>query len=66
MLPWKGGVERSTKQTLRFGCLNYLAMWQGLRGEDLEVDLHEERVLTCPRTQMVVRFTHDQSKFVEP
>jgi hypothetical protein len=34
-----------------------------LRGEDLDVDLGEERALTCSRTNMVVTFTPDRSKY---
>jgi hypothetical protein len=29
LLPWKGGVERALKKKEKYGCYNYLAMWQG-------------------------------------
>jgi hypothetical protein len=62
-LGWKGGVSRSLKKLEKYGSLKYLAQWQGLRGEDLDVDLSEERTLTCSRTRMVVTFTPDQAKY---
>jgi len=63
VLGWKGGVSRSLKKLEKYGSLKYLAQWQGLRGEDLSIDLTEERELTCSRTAMVVTFTPDRSKY---
>jgi hypothetical protein len=63
VLGWKGGVTRKLKRSDKFGSLKYLAQWQGLRGEDLEVDLQSEVTLTCTRTGMVVTFTPDHSKY---
>ncbi|PNB72223.1 hypothetical protein C1X64_20980 [Pseudomonas sp. GW456-E7] len=63
VLGWKGGVSRSLKKTEKYGSLKYLAQWQGLRGEDLDVDLAQERALTCARTAMVVTFTPDRAKY---
>lgn len=63
VLGWKGGVSRSLKKLEKYGSLKYLAQWQGLRGEDLDVDLDNERALTCSRTRMVVTFTPDRSKY---
>jgi hypothetical protein len=63
VLGWKGGVSRSLKKNEKYGSLKYLAQWQGLRGEDLDIDLSVERVLTCSRTKMVVTFTPDRSKY---
>lgn len=63
VLGWKGGVSRSLKKLEKYGSLKYLAQWQGLRGEDLDVDLNEERALTCSRTRMVVTFTPDRAKY---
>lgn len=65
ILPWKGGVEKATKKKQKFGTLFYLAMWQGLRGEDLDIDLTEEIVLTCAVTGMAVVFTSDMAKYAE-
>lgn len=64
VLGWKGGVSRSLKKTAKFGCLKYLAQWQGLRGEDLDIDLAEERTLTCSSTSMIVTFTPDRAEYV--
>ncbi|MBV4459312.1 hypothetical protein KVG96_15265 [Pseudomonas sp. COR58] len=63
VLGWKGGVSRSLKKNEKYGSLKYLAEWQGLRGEHLDIDLSEERALTCSRTGMVVTFTPDRSKY---
>lgn len=65
VLPWKGGVEKAIKKKQKFGTLYYFAMWQGLRGEDLDVDLAEEVVLTCTATGMVVVFSNDVAKYAE-
>ncbi|WHS58681.1 hypothetical protein [Pseudomonas sp. G2-4] len=64
VLGWKGGVSRSLKKTAKFGCLKYLAQWQGLRGEDLDIDLTQEHTLTCSNTNMIVTFTPDRAKYV--
>ncbi|MEX3777259.1 hypothetical protein [Pseudomonas sp. MYb118] len=63
VLGWKGGVSRSLKKLEKYGSLKYLAQWQGLRGEDLQVDLAAERALTCSRTGMVVTFTPERAKY---
>jgi len=65
VLPWKGGVERLIKAKQKYGTLNYLAMWQGLRNEDLNIDTDAELTLTCTATGMHVVFTKDQSKYIE-
>lgn len=66
VLPWKGGVEKAIKKTQKFGTLFYLAMWQGLRGEDLDINSAEEIVLRCTTTGMTVVFTTDMAKYAEP
>ena len=63
VLGWKGGISRSLKKLEKFGSLKYLAQWQGLRGENLDIDLSLELVMTCSRTRMVVTFTPDKSKY---
>jgi hypothetical protein len=65
VLPWKGGVEKAIKAKQKFGTLYYLAMWQGLRGEDLNLDPAEEVVLNCTKTGMAVVFTGDMAKYAE-
>ncbi|WP_201740770.1 hypothetical protein [Rhodoferax sp. TS-BS-61-7] len=62
-LPWKGGVERAIKGS-KIGALHYLAAWQGLRGEDLDVDMNDEVSMTCTRTQVTVLFTGDLKKLL--
>lgn len=64
MLGWKGGVSRSLKKLEKFGSLNYLAQWQGLRGDNLDIDPTQEVVKTCSRTHMIVTFTPDKTKYI--
>lgn len=64
VLGWKGGVSRTLVKLEKFGALNYLAQWQGLRGEDLDIDTTQETTLTCTKTGMIVIFTPDQSKYI--
>ncbi|MDO9013183.1 MAG: hypothetical protein Q7U84_00160 [Polynucleobacter sp.] len=61
-LPWKGGVEKVIKGS-KVGVFNYLAMWQGLRGDELSIDLDEDLTLTCSGTGVAVLFTNDFSKY---
>lgn len=65
VLPWKGGVEKAIKKKQKYGSLLYFAMWQGLRGEDLAIDLSVEISLDCTTTGMRVVFTSDPSKYAE-
>lgn len=62
---WKGGVSRTLKRLDKYGALQYLAQWQGLRGEDLEVNPAQEVTITCSRTGMVITFTADISKLID-
>jgi hypothetical protein len=62
-LGWKGGVEKKIKQKEKYGTLYYLATWQGLRGDDLDIDLSGERPLICSRTGMKVICTGDFKKY---
>ncbi len=64
VLGWKGGVVRALKKKEKFGALKYLAQWQGLRGEDLRVQVDQEVTLTCSRTGMIVTFTPDRGKYL--
>ena len=63
VLGWKGGVKPDTKIKEKYGTLNYLAKWQGLRGEDLDIDMSKERLLICSRTNTKVIFTGDVEKY---
>lgn len=65
VLPWKGGVEKATKVGKKYGALYYLAMWQGLRSEDLSIDTTEECAVVCTATGMTVVFTVDPSRYAE-
>jgi hypothetical protein len=65
ILPWKGGVEKVKKKKQKFGTLFYLAMWQGLRGEDLDIDPSKEQILECTATGMSVVYTNDTTKYAE-
>jgi hypothetical protein len=69
---WKGGVvpptkeetkEATKKKKKKYGTLSYLAQWQGIRGEDLEIDLSQEIELTCAKTGQKVIFTADFNKY---
>jgi len=65
VLPWKGGVKEAIKKKQNFGTFFYLAMWQGLRGEDLNIDSAQEIKLSCTATGMAVVFTDDFAKYAE-
>ena len=61
-LPWKGGTGNfnelpvGKKPPVRYGTVRYLAMWQGLRGEDLNIDIAAQVTITCTRTKRPVIF----------
>lgn len=63
VLVWKGGVEKRLKIAGKYGTLNYLAEWQGLRGEDLNIDLSLEREIICAKTGMKIIYTGDVEKY---
>ena len=62
-LGWKGGSDKPLKINKKYGSLNYLAQWQGLRGEDLNINMSDEIILTCSKTGMEVTYTADVTKF---
>lgn len=62
VLVYKGGVEKALKKKEKIGALNYIAKWQALRGEDLNIDIDEEMVLTCSKTKVRVTFTMNLEK----
>ncbi|MSU93389.1 ATP-dependent endonuclease [Pseudomonas mandelii] len=64
ILGWKGGVDRTLKKLNKFGSLKYLAQWQGLRNEDLNLDSETEHTITCSKTGMIVTFTSDREKYL--
>lgn len=59
VLAWKGGVDRAIKAGTKLGSLEYLATWQGLRGDDLDIDTDAPPALRCTRTGVLVTFTTD-------
>lgn len=59
VLAWRGGVERAIKAGTKLGALEYLAMWQGLRGENLDIDTDWPPSIRCARTGVLVTFTDD-------
>ena len=63
VLGWKGGVEKQLKMNRKYGSLYYLAQWQGLRDEDLDIDTFEEVELQCSATGMTTVFTSDTAKY---
>lgn len=57
LLPWRGGVDPEAKSAAtKVGTLQYLAMWQGLRGEDLAIDTGGQLTVTCTRTGVKMTF----------
>lgn len=59
VLSWKGGTERPLKVKQKIGALNYLATWQGLRGEDLNIEQGKDVRMTCTRTGVSFVYTDD-------
>lgn len=56
VLAWKGGVNKKIKGK-KYGSLFYLATWQGLREEDLNINPMEDVQMTCSKTGVKVIFT---------
>jgi len=61
----KGGVEKKVKID-KTGSLWYLAAWQGLRGEDLDIDTGSEYSMVCSRFKVRVVYTFDPKKLGKP
>lgn len=57
----KGGIKKRIKQE-KIGSLWYLAQWQGLRGEDLNIDTELEYAMVCSRFKVRVIYTFDLDK----
>lgn len=56
-LPWKGGTSpEMTPTSKKIGTLQYLAMWQGLRNENLDLDLEGQTAIVCAATGARVTF----------
>ena len=63
VMAWKGGVEKELKMERKYAPLYYLAKWQGLRREDLQINIDIETEITCSRTNLTVVFTSDLEKY---
>ena len=65
VLGWKGGVSDKSKKSKgqKYGSLNYLAQWQGLKGEDLNISLVEEVIIKCSKTEKEVTPTPYSTKY---
>jgi hypothetical protein len=61
-LPWKGGIDKPIKSKTKYGSLLYLAMLQGIKGENLQIETEIEVVLVCSRTGTPVTFTSNLNK----
>lgn len=66
VLAWKGGVEKKLEKSEKYGTFQYLATWQGLRNEDLNINPTIETELTCSRTGVKVIYTPDSKKYSPP
>src|SRR4051794_32322770 len=65
VLSWKGGVEKPLRPNRKFGSLFYVAMWQGLRGDNLDINSSQEIQIVCAKTQCRVTFTRDITRLSE-
>lgn len=64
VLPYRGGVDRPIKRKDKLGSLLYVAMWQGLRSDDLNVDASKDVQLVCTRHGVPVTFTPDWQRLL--
>lgn len=62
VLAWKGGASRTLKIKEKIGSILYLATWQGLRGENLDVDPGRDVRMTCARTGVTFVYTDDPKR----
>ena len=67
ILGWKGGIEENIKMNdelnCKYGSLYYLAVLQGLLGNDLDIEPAKEVPLLCKRTGRLVVFTGNRKKY---
>ena len=63
---FRGGILKPIKdiKTIKTGSLHYLAYWQGLRGDDLCIDLATEPIMTCSRTGVSFQYTRDTDRLL--
>lgn len=60
ILAWTGGVEKKLEAKTLDGTMYYLATWQGLRNENLDIQLVGTKSITCSKTGQIVVFKHHQ------
>ncbi len=64
ILPWKGGFTKEINDKKpKYAPLFYLAMWQGIKGDDLHIDMDGEKSLTCSKTGMTSIFTFNHKLY---
>lgn len=63
-LGWKGGISSTDKKINKFGSLNYLAQWQGIRGDSLAINRNIEIPITCTKSGSTVTFTSAREKYL--
>jgi len=67
VLPWKGGLRKPLNPgAKKYGALFYLAMWQGLRGDQLYIDTGANVSITCSKYGNTVIFTNDIKLLAPP
>lgn len=73
VLPFKGGIpekdddeekKEKKKPGKKLGALHYIAMLQGLLGEDLNIDTSKDIVRVCSKTGVQVVFTGDTARLL--
>ncbi len=65
ILSWRGGVEKRLKTGVKIGVFYYLAQWQGLREEDLSIDIEKDVTIVCSKTGVAVTFTSNNTLLME-
>jgi len=65
VLGYIGGYEKTLSIKFKYAPFHYLAEWQGLRGDDLDIDSirDEGKVIVCSKTNMKTIFTLDSNKY---
>jgi len=54
------------KNDHKYGTLHYLAQWQGLREEDLDINLSKEYKLICSKMETEVILTNNSEGVSNP
>ncbi len=59
-LNWRGGFDHCLQEKRKTGTLHYLAQWQGLRNQDLDINTDEKITKICSKTGMKVTYMMQQ------